>query len=866
MKFRFLPFAFCLLPFGALAADVAPSRAIPGKQTAVEQPARTETETLNVVESRTTELPAAPVSQASARTATVSRTAATATGRGESITDVSRQVGRSARTEAASLNATAPIRRAGLTLRPTTAEVGGRAVIRGTGVQTGSNIGAENRKLTVRAATVGPEEVSIEEASLATEACLAQYMDCMDQFCSVIDANQKRCSCSSRLQSYSRIENAVKEANSQLNDVAQRIRYVGLTAQEIRSIMQATEAELALQSTKDTTQSRKMLDQIEKLIRQPENFVAENNSFGLDLDINFDSMGGDIMELFNLEGNSGSFSNLRGTELYNAAKKRCQNVLNSCKTRGANVSQVTGRYDMEIDKDCIAYEKGLEKMNQTLKSNVRSATQMLQKARLAVLQDHNTYDAKGCVGALEQCMHDDMVCGSDYAKCLDPTKRFIDENGQVILGQNVSSIRKMMNNFDNSKIDTGFITSAWGMTGYMNCDVPGQNDDGKCIVKYLLSKIGMGDVNSGLCRPVLDKCRSYTYDARGKYDNKNSIVVGYIQRAMTNIRAAQEQIISDFASSCMADIAVCYSKQITQINAWSTNANIQNVYAVLKGACRNVALTCSYAVFAADDSMAGCPTAPLTNPPYSAADVIATVTDAQRQNICIENISDIFYQSMLCPDNSFWVQPQLGTKMGSTWPVTETCSIGPNTGDTCFTPNGGKCTNGGGGACTASNGNCSISGTTCTYTGVVGVFVNERCVCQAGYGVNMGRCDMCPAGATFQPSCGAYSIDGQKCIMVGCGCPGDKIYNSSTGSCACRGGAGAIPNGDSCCPVGEVYIDALPGCGTCAAGEIYDSATRTCNCPAGTSVGGGGSPVASGSSCECPLATPNWSGTACVGP
>ncbi|MCL1891838.1 MAG: hypothetical protein FWF97_00885 [Alphaproteobacteria bacterium] len=791
---------FALCAGMALAADVAPSRAIPGQQVGVTaaSSAQNQTETQGAVVSRVTaNQPAAVGVQAatpSPRGAVVSRQVANAapaaSGRASPITEAARQVGRAARTDAASLNASAPMRRAGVTLRPTTAEVGGRAKIVGTDLQTGSNISAENRNLTARAATSAPAAPALnwEETSAATDSCMVQYTDCMDQFCAVIDANQKRCACSGRLSSYARVESAVKEANSQLNDVAQRIRYVGLTAPEIRAIMSATEAELELQNARDTTQSRRMLSDIEKLIRTPESFVAEgNNNFGLDLDLDFD-LDTDFTEMFSLNNNT-SFANLRGTDLFKMAQKRCAPVINACKAKGANTGQVTGRYDVEIDKDCIAYEKGLEKMNDTLKSNVRSATQMLQKARLAVLQDHNAYDAKGCVGALEQCMKDDMVCGADMAKCLDPTKRFIDENGEVILGQNISMIRKMMVNYDNSLIDANFINSAWSMSGYSACDA--QNNNGKCIVRYLLSKIGMGDnANSGLCRPVLDKCRAFTYDDRGKYNNKNNILVNYIQRAMVSIRAAQERIISDYASSCMAEISACYSQQVMQINSWSNNANINNVYAVLKGACRNVALTCGYAVFS-DDQVA----CPIDEP-----------------NTCIESISDIFYQSMLCPDYSSWVSLQVGAPIPRPGQIYQT---DPNTGLQRF-------------------------------------YVNERCVCEAGYLVISGRCELpygvCEPGEVWninlnrcQPDCGVGQIwNGMNCVTGKPPCP---IPGPATDECSCSNASHG-----HCCPSGQAWDDGCkPKCstanfpmdGSCACpGDVSTSGINQYCCPTGQESNG----------------------------
>lgn len=551
-------------------------------------------------------------------------------------------VGRNSRVEAASINNNPAVRRAGLTLRPSTAEVGGRATIAGTDIQTGSNIDEQIRGVQTRAATNVPTTESIAEAkerldltSDLNASCQQQYNDCMDQFCNVIDANQGRCSCSANLANYTDVEEAVTDANNKLNEVAQQIRYVGLTADEIRAIMSETEAEAALSGTKDTSETRNMLEEIEKLIRDPSGssstYSSNSVSLGLDMDLDFSS---DIADIFNLDFlnlNTGSFSNLRGTSLYNAAKNRCRVVLNQCEEAGANIDQITANYDLAIDKDCIAYEQGLTKMNQTLVSNVRSANLMLQKARLAVLQNKNQYDAKGCIAALDTCMTDEMVCGADYTKCLDPTKRYIDENGNVVLGQDITNILDFMADYNNANIVSEFLSESYGSETYFDekyC--AGEGNDGRCVVKYLLQKIGTKEDSTaeGLCRPVLDKCQAYTYDEDGKYQKYNDIVVNYIQRAMVNIQAAQRQIISDYASNCMLDVANCYNQQVTQVNAWSTSASVSSIYNVMRGACRNVALTCAYAVFAEDE--ASCST----------------------EEDCIENISQMFYQSLLCPDNS----------------------------------------------------------------------------------------------------------------------------------------------------------------------------------------------------------------------
>lgn len=562
-------------------------------------------------------------------------------------------VGRNARVSAASINNNPTVRRAGLTLRPSTAEVGGRATIAGTDVQTGSNIASEARSVQSRATTSADTTVTTESVAAAqekleqiaslNESCQQQYNDCMDQFCSVIDANQKRCSCSANLSDYTEVEEAVKDANNQLNEVAQRIRYVGLSADEISAIMSATEAEEALTGATDTTETRSMLDEIEELIKNPSTSTSSyssNSSLGLDMTLDFSTEMSDIFNLDFLNNNTTSLSNLRGTDLYNAAKKRCNTILTQCKEAGANTDQITANYDLAIDKDCISYEQGLTKMNETLVSNVRSANLMLQKARLAVLQNKNQYDAKGCIAALETCMKDDMVCGSDYTKCLDPTKNYIDENGEVILGQDITKILDFMSAYDNSKIDDDFLSNSYSKTSINSCDkhegADGTEDggDGSCNVKYLLEKIGTKQkvTDEGLCRAVLDKCQNYTYDSSGNYKPYNDVVVNYVQRAMVNIKSAQSKIISDYASTCMVDIANCYNQQVSQVNTWTSSASVESIYKVMNGACRNVALTCAYAVFAADTS-----SCPEDNP-----------------STCIKNISTMFYETLLCPDNSFY--------------------------------------------------------------------------------------------------------------------------------------------------------------------------------------------------------------------
>lgn len=713
-KFSTVFLMVALYTANLFAADTAISRVIPTKNSTetTEQRADYATknrsahidEHVNIVSRKVSRT--APVVTNKTQTPVVSRSVNNRknTNSRPTLEDGVNVVGRSARTEAASINSNPALRRAGVTLRASTAEVGGRATIGNTGLQTGSNIDEQVRGVQSRASVsifgarkqnqVTAESLAeakdiLEKTSDLNNTCQAQYNECMDQFCAVVDANQKRCSCSANLAKYSKSQKAVEDANAELNDVAQRIRYVGLSADEIHAIMSATEAELEMGKTKDNTQTRSMLEDIAEMIKDPTSSTTLSSSTStgslLDMDMDFSSDSSDMFSLDMFNSSGSDISSKRGKALYNEAKKRCKTVLNRCKDAGGTEDQISGNYDLAIDKDCVAYEQGLVKLNDTLKNNVRSANLMLQKARLAVLQNKNEYDIKGCVGALENCMLDEMVCGDNYVKCLDPTKKYIDENGNVVLGRNIAAITDIMQKYDNSKINGEFIKSSIGNT---TCPLK----DGACIVNYLMQKIGTGESfkDGGLCRAVLDKCQDYTYIKNGKtatYQPYNDVIINYIQRAMVNIKASQAKIISEYASSCMSDVQDCYNQQNTQITTLSSSASVDNIYKVLTGTCYNVALTCGYAVFAYDRDMG--------------QQIEATIGEENRKSLLIEGISQMFYQSLLCPDNSEYV----GTNTSGRNMVNDRCACKTNyyiSGSTCVAscPNGYTVQNG---ACVYSN-------------------------------------------------------------------------------------------------------------------------------------------------------------------
>ena len=263
---------------------------------------------------------------------------------------------------------------------------------------------------------------SMDELAQITDFCKAQYTSCMDNFCNVLDDNQGRCSCSKNIKNYAKTEEALKNATEALQEVAQQIQYIGLSSDEIETLFTQTEAEMQMQSTQDNTQLKNDLDRIKNLIVDVKSGSAStvsDSGMGFDLsgllDFSIDSTGFDLASLFGTStADTSSISNQRGETLYKTAAGRCKAaVLTDCAAQGVDISVITNSYDLEIDKQCIAYERSLTDTNEEMAQTVRNAKGVLQRARLMVAQEKNAYDLRGCVNAWDSWMQDDYVCGTD---------------------------------------------------------------------------------------------------------------------------------------------------------------------------------------------------------------------------------------------------------------------------------------------------------------------------------------------------------------------------------------------------------------------------------------------------------------------
>ena len=487
-----------------------------------------------------------------------------------------------------------------------------------TNARTGVRSGITARAGTVSANTNATDNTTtisqMDNLTQMTDYCKAQYTSCMDNYCNVLDDNQGRCTCSKNIKNYEKTEKALKEANEALRDVAQQIQYIGLTAGEIEALFSQTEAEIQMQATNDNSQLKNSLDSIRDLIVDVKSGTATTTDTGMSfdlsglLDFNIGDAGFDLSAIFGSNNtNTNSISNQRGEQLYKTASARCKSsVLNTCQNQGVDISVITNAYDMEIDKQCIAYERSLNEANDNMNNTVRNAKTVLQKARLMVSQQKNTYDMRGCVNALDSCMQDEFVCGSDYENCLDPTGKYI-VNGEIVAGSMPGlavtgpSIDAPTSDLTQSGLyktwnydDGGTEVNAWNQDGslaeYINATIKKNSKPSTTpsnMSEYLVSKIGYieGNRNYGMCSAVLNKCQMYTFDDNGAYQHDNMVVKEYLARTMTQIKAAQDEILADYAGNCMVDIETCLGK-----NSYGTTDGTYSNAAI--NACRSQIVTC----------------------------------------------------------------------------------------------------------------------------------------------------------------------------------------------------------------------------------------------------------------------------------
>ena len=399
-----------------------------------------------------------------------------------------------------------------------------------------------------------------------TELCKSQYAACMDNYCNVLDDNQGRCSCSKNVKNYEKTEQALKAATEQFQDVIQNIKYIGLSGEQIESLFAETEAEVAMRSNTDKSQLKTSLDSIRRKIVDVSSPSASSyepaTSMSFDLSglLNADFTGGfDLSSFFNSanQKSTTSVTNQRGDQLYKSAANRCKTqVLDNCVIQGVESNVINNSYDLEIDKQCVIYERSLNEANDEMRNNVRNASTILQQARLMLAQNRNSYDLRGCVAAIDACMQDEYVCGSDYELCLDPTGKYISD-GEIIIGSTPGVSGGMYANEkdinDNSTTPDSNYLNDW-VSGGMYELYQAWNYEGN-------NKVGMA-VTPNCSDTGSKKCTIKSAWGMGLSENLG----GYLDAALTQWKASFKNDKSRKASVTSQDMATYLLEKIGYID------------------------------------------------------------------------------------------------------------------------------------------------------------------------------------------------------------------------------------------------------------------------------------------------------------
>jgi hypothetical protein len=243
---------------------------------------------------------------------------------------------------------------------------------------------------------------------------------------------------------------------------------------------------------------------------------------------------------------------------------------------------------------------------------------------------------------------------------LDPTGQYI-VNGAVVIGsmpgnntedtsknegQAISSTYSHQNLFSTWELDgknpwykDPSNTQATTLVDYIEQTVKSgaANKSSQEMSKFLQNKIGWHDDKTnkdyGMCMSVLNQCQDYTYDSKGKYKPDNEVIKNFMQRALVQIKLAQDELLASYAEDCVSDVSSCLSSNnYDEANPGNTKSRtaINSCYSQIK-TCMSV-----------NGNIYGAVSAPVMQQwvtgTYSSIETVGTTTELE--NLCATYTED----------------------------------------------------------------------------------------------------------------------------------------------------------------------------------------------------------------------------------
>lgn len=384
----------------------------------------------------------------------------------------------------------------------------------------------KNRATNTRARTATPSSNILNRDF---SKCRAVFFDCMDEFCANKDSQLKRCACSSRIHEFDSTKKRLANVEDKLLDFSQRLLTVNLDKEDALAINTPTQGELAY-ATKDTSESKKMLDEIAKKLN---NSFNDNN---FDQNLNAISLSLNIESAFdNLDSMAGASTTTKsGTELHAAALPICREMATEvCSPEDITIAE--NSYLVAIESDCNIVKKSYQTQVDQARAQVFESGALLDMSRLDIHQKRNSDDILTCKHKMLDMLTDSTVCGADMGKCLDTSGRYIDPTtGQAFLTPDLANLTTLITRPESNQT---WVTA------------PGNEH----FVTFLNSK-------KKFLEPAMENCQ----------DISDYVWNEFLEDALSQIKLAQEEKLEQVRQSCTTLTTQCLdnaSDSITNFDA-----------------------------------------------------------------------------------------------------------------------------------------------------------------------------------------------------------------------------------------------------------------------------------------------------------
>lgn len=382
------------------------------------------------------------------------------------------------------------------------------------------------RNISRTASQAGVSRAAQTSASLLREqilgrdykTCRQVYYECMDEFCANKDNQLKRCACSSRIHEFDRTKKQLGQVEDKLLDFNQRLLTVNMDKEDAEALYKATEGENAYNQTKDTSASKKILDEISKKLNSDTNGSFNQNLSAISLSLNTDAAFDNVDSLMGV-----STTSKEGVALYNAALPVCREMAAEVCDEESLAMAESG-YQMTIEQDCNTVAKTYESQTDQAREKIREGSALLDISRLDIHQKRNSDDILTCKKKMLDQLYDTSVCGENLYKCLDMSGRYIDPStGQAFLTDDLSNLATLI-----IRPDMGQKWTA----------APGNSR----FVTFLDSK-------KKYLEPAMENCQ----------DISDYVWQEFIEDALAQIKLAQESKLEEVRQSCTTLTTQCLS-------------------------------------------------------------------------------------------------------------------------------------------------------------------------------------------------------------------------------------------------------------------------------------------------------------------